>query len=367
MSSEIGSALKIQVFGQSHGRAVGVVMDGLPAGLKIDEQALYEFMSRRRPGTSSLATSRREEDRPVFLSGLVNGVTAGSPLCAVIENTDVRSGDYANLTDLPRPSHADFTARMRYGGAVDMLGSGHFSGRLTAALCIAGGIAKQVLEREGIYIGAHILRLEREADEPFPLMPGRELFQAVAKKAIPAISDSAGERMAKAVERARAERDSVGGVIECACVGIPAGIGSPMFDGVENRLATALFGIPAVKGVEFGAGFEAAGMRGSRHNDPYVVENGAVRTSKNDAGGIIGGITTGMPVTFRCAMKPTPSIGLPQRTVSLSKMEEAELEVKGRHDPCVAIRAVPVVEAVAAFTVLDLLMEEKGYGNDRNS
>ncbi len=362
MSSEIGNALKISVFGQSHGKAVGVVIDGLPAGIAIDEEELYRFMCRRRPGASKLSTQRKEDDRPVFLSGLLNGVTAGSPLCAVIGNADVRSTDYADLADLPRPSHADFTARARYGERVDMRGSGHFSGRLTAPLCVAGGIAKQILAAQGVCVGAHLLSVENEFDEPFPLWPSRELFDALAAKPIPAIDDEAGGRMAQAVEDARAEADSVGGVVECAVIGLPAGIGSPMFDGMENRLAAALFGIPAVRGVEFGAGFEAARMRGSQHNDPFIVENGAVRTAKNDAGGILGGITTGMPIVLKCAMKPTPSIGRPQRTVSLSRMEPAELEIKGRHDPCVAIRATPVVEAVTAFTILDILMEEKYNG-----
>ena len=364
MSSEIGHSLKLSVFGQSHGRAIGMVLDGLPAGIKIDQEELYQFMSRRKPGTSRLSTQRREEDRPLFLSGLVDGVTAGSPLCAVIENTDQRSGDYAALADLPRPSHADFTARARYGERVDMRGSGHFSGRLTAPLCIAGGIAKQLLAAGDIHVGAHLLSVENESDDPFPLYPTRALFDEAAARPLPVLSEEAGARMAQAVERARAEADSVGGVIECAVIGLPAGVGSPLFDGIENRLAAALFGVPAVKGVEFGAGFGAAKMRGSAHNDPYTVENGVVRTVKNDAGGVIGGITTGMPLVVKCAMKPTPSIGQKQRTVSLSRLEPAELEIKGRHDPCVAIRAVPVIEAVAAFTILDILMEEKGYGND---
>ena len=364
MSSEIGHSLKLSVFGQSHGRAIGMVLDGLPAGIKIDQEELYQFMSRRKPGTSRLSTQRREEDRPLFLSGLVDGVTAGSPLCAVIENTDQRSGDYAALADLPRPSHADFTARARYGERVDMRGSGHFSGRLTAPLCIAGGIAKQLLAAGDIHVGAHLLSVENESDDPFPLYPTRSLFDEAAARPLPVLSEEAGARMAQAVERARAEADSVGGVIECAVIGLPAGVGSPLFDGIENRLAAALFGVPAVKGVEFGAGFGAAKMRGSAHNDPYTVENGVVRTVKNDAGGVIGGITTGMPLVVKCAMKPTPSIGQKQRTVSLSRLETAELEIRGRHDPCVAIRAVPVIEAVAAFTILDILMEEKGYGND---
>ena len=364
MSSEIGKALKISVFGQSHGKAIGVVVDGLPAGFRLDEEALYGFLSRRKPGTSRLTTQRREDDRPVFLSGLADGVTAGSPLCAVIENTDTRSGDYADFTDLPRPSHADYTAKMRYGTDVDMRGSGHFSGRLTAPLCIAGGIARQILETKGIYVGAHLLSVGKERDEPFPLRPTKALFDAVAQKPIPVLSDEAGARMAAEIEAARAEADSVGGVVECAAVGLPVGLGSPMFDGVENHLAAALFGVPAVKGVEFGAGFEAAAMRGSEHNDPYIVENGEICTAKNDAGGIIGGITTGMPLVLKCAMKPTPSIGKPQQSVRLSTMEPEELTVKGRHDPCVAVRAVPVIEAVTAFTLLDILLEEQGYGND---
>ncbi len=361
MSSEIGHRLKLSVFGQSHGRAVGVVIDGLPAGEPVDEEALYRFMSRRAPG-GALATKRKEADRPVILSGVADGHTAGSPLCAVIENTDTRSGDYANLADVPRPSHADYTARARYGDAVDMRGSGHFSGRLTAPLCIAGGIAKQLLARRDIYVGAHLLRVGGACDEPFPLRPTRELFDAVAQKELPVLSDEAGARMRAQIEAAQADADSVGGVIECAAVGLPAGLGSPMFDGIENRLAAALFGIPAVKGVEFGAGFAAAAMRGSRHNDPYIVENGRVMTSKNDAGGIVGGITTGMPVVVKCAMKPTPSIGKTQQSVRLSTMEPEELTVKGRHDPCVALRAVPVVEAVAAFTLLDILLEEFDHG-----
>ena len=365
MSSEFGKILKMQVFGQSHGKAIGVVVDGLPAGIKIDEEDLYKFMCRRKPGTSRLTTQRKEDDRPVFLSGLVDGVTAGSPLCAVIENGDTRSGDYAGLLDLPRPSHADYTAKMRYGKAVDMRGSGHFSGRLTAPLCIAGGVAKQLLESKSIYVGAHLLSIERERDDPFPLYPTKELFDTVAQKPLPVLSDEAGARMTAAIEAARTEADSVGGVIECAAVGLPAGLGSPMFDGVENRLAAALFGVPAVKGVEFGAGFAAATMRGSEHNDPYIPgENGLLKTSKNDAGGIIGGITTGMPLVLKCAMKPTPSIGKPQQSVHLSTMEPEELMIKGRHDPCVAVRAVPVIEAVTAFTLLDILLEEQGYGND---
>ena len=357
MSSEFGKLLKISVFGQSHGRAIGVNMDGLPAGEAIDMDALCAFMDRRKPGKSPLSTARKEADLPVFLSGVENGVTCGFPLCAIIENSDQHSSDYRNLQDLPRPGHADYTAAVRWDGHADMRGGGHFSGRLTAPLCIAGGIAKQILARRGIFVGAHLAAVAGIPDDAFPLHPTAALFDAVAAKDFPVLSDEAGAQMQAAILAARQEGDSVGGIIECAVIGLPAGLGTPMFDGVENRLAAALFGIPAVKGVEFGAGFAAAGLRGSENNDPFRMADGAVTAAANHAGGILGGITTGMPVTFRLAMKPTPSISRPQQTVSLSRRENAELEIHGRHDPCIAHRAVPVAEAVAAAVVLDLLLE----------
>ncbi len=359
MSSEFGKTLKVTVFGQSHGKAVGVVMDGLPAGLTIDMAALERFMDRRRTGKSPLTTSRREPDVPVFLSGLADNVTCGSPLCAVIGNTDTRSKDYSEFWDRPRPSHADYTARMRYGDSVDMRGSGHFSGRLTAPLCVAGGIAKQALGERGVFVGAHIESVGGERDARFPLLPTRELFESVAEKDFPVIDDAAGERMREVIEDAAGRSDSVGGVIECAVTGLPAGLGSPMFDGVENRLAAALFGVPAVKGLEFGSGFGGSALRGSENNDPFVIEDGAVRTSRNASGGIQGGITNGMPIVLRTAIKPTASIGTSQETVSLSRMEPAELTVRGRHDPCIAVRATPVIEAVTALVILDLILEGK--------
>ncbi len=362
MSSEFGKALKIQIFGASHGKAIGVVADGLPAGERIDEDELYRFLCRRRPGSSPLTTARNEADRPVFLSGLENGVTTGSPLCAVIENSDRRSGDYALFKDKPRPSHADYTALLRYGSEVDMRGGGHFSGRLTAPLAVIGGISKQILEKRGISIGAHLKTVGAAEDEDFPLYPDRSLFDAIAAKSIACISDSAAEAMAREIENARLELDSVGGVIECAAVGVPAGLGSPMFDGVENRLAAAVFGIPAVKGIEFGSGFAAAKSRGSDNNDPFIIDGGRIITEKNDAGGILGGITTAMPLVFRAAFKPTPSIAKTQKTVDLSRMENCEITIPGRHDPCIAIRAVPVIEAVTAAVILDMMLEEKKYG-----
>ena len=357
MSSEFGSLLKISVFGQSHGKAIGVVVDGLPAGEAIDLEELDRFLDRRRTGKNRLSTARKESDVPVFLSGLENGVTCGAPLCAVIENSDQHSSDYSELRDKPRPGHADYTAYVKWKGQADMRGGGHFSGRLTAPLCVAGGIAKQILSRRGVYVGAHLWSVGTERDAPFPLRPTRELFESVAAKPFPVLDDQAGERMQALILEARQNLDSVGGVIECAATGLPAGLGDPMFDGVENRLASALFGIPAVKGVEFGDGFAAARAHGSENNDPFVMEDGRVAAETNHAGGILGGITNGMPVVLRTAMKPTPSIARPQRTVSLSAGENADLVIHGRHDPCIAHRAVPVVEAVTAAVLLDLLLE----------
>ena len=359
MSSEFGSILKVGVFGQSHGKAIGVTVHGLPAGERVDLSELQRFMDRRAPGRNAQSTARKEADKPVFLSGLAEDITCGSPLCAMIENSDHHSSDYSELADKPRPAHADYTAWVKWAGQADMRGGGHFSGRLTAPLCIAGGIAKQILARRGIHVGAHILAIGPVKEDRFPLYPTPELFSAVADKAFPVLDDETGEAMKAVIAEARSQGDSIGGCVECAIIGLPAGLGGPMFDGVENRLAQALFGIPAVKGVDFGAGFEAVNRRGSENNDPFIIENGRIVTATNHAGGILGGITNGMPVTMRVAFKPTPSISLPQQTVSLSRMEPAELVIRGRHDPCVTHRAVPVVEAVAAIVALDMLLEEK--------
>ena len=357
MSSEFGNILRVSVFGQSHGKAIGVVVDGLPAGEAIDLEELQRFLDRRRPGTGPLSTTRKETDVPEFLSGLEGGKTCGAPLCAVIKNADQHSKDYGELADKPRPGHADFTAWAKWGGHADMRGGGHFSGRLTAPLCVAGGIAKQILARRGIFVGAHLASVAGICDRPFPLYPTAALFSEIAAKPFPVLDEAAGERMRAAILEAKNDLDSVGGVIECAAAGLPAGLGEPMFGGVENRLAAALFGIPAVKGVEFGEGFRAAELRGSENNDPFTVEDGEIRAETNRAGGILGGITTGMPLVLRAAVKPTPSIGRPQKTVRLSAMEAAELTVHGRHDPCVAHRAVPVAEAVTAAVLLDMLLE----------
>ncbi len=357
MSSEFGNIIRVSVFGQSHGKAIGVVVDGLPAGEAIDLEELQRFLDRRRPGTGPLSTARKETDVPEFLSGLEGGKTCGAPLCAVIKNADQHSKDYGELADKPRPGHADFTAWAKWGGHADMRGGGHFSGRLTAPLCVAGGIAKQILARRGIFVGAHLASVAGICDRPFPLYPTAALFSEIAAKPFPVLDGEAGERMRAAILDAKNDLDSVGGVIECAATGLPPGLGEPMFGGVENRLAAALFGIPAVKGVEFGEGFRAAELRGSENNDPFTLEDGEIRAETNRAGGILGGITTGMPLVLRAAVKPTPSIGRPQKTVRLSAMEAAELAIHGRHDPCVAHRAVPVAEAVTAAVLLDMLLE----------
>lgn len=356
MASYLGEHIHVSVFGQSHSPAIGVVVDGLPAGERVDMEELGRFLKRRAPGQNATSTPRKEADLPQFLSGLVDDVTCGAPLAALIENTNTRSQDYAQLRDKPRPGHADFTAQVKYGGFQDVAGGGHFSGRLTAPLCIAGGICLQMLRRRGIEVAAHIASVAGEADRAFdPMGESVETMDALKRAPFPVLDEKAGERMRKVILQAKEEGDSVGGIVECLVTGVPAGLGEPMFGGMENRLAAALFGIPAVKGVEFGAGFGVANMRGSENNDPFTVKDGKVVTETNHAGGILGGITNGMPLVFRLAFKPTPSIAKQQQTVSLSKNQMEELVVTGRHDPCIVPRAVPVVEAVTALVLSDLL------------
>lgn len=358
MSSYLGKNLHVSIFGQSHSAAIGVSVDGLPAGEWIDLDELQTFLNRRAPGRDATATPRKEADAPKFLCGLVDDVTCGAPLCAVIENTNTRSKDYENLKDMPRPGHADYTAQIRYGGYQDVRGGGHFSGRLTAPLCIAGGIAIQILKRRGIEIAAHI-RSVGEAEDRFfdPMGESVETLQGVKNRRFPVLSDDAEEKMRDVIMQVRTERDSVGGSVECIVTGLPAGLGDPMFGGVEGRLAAALFGIPAVKGVEFGAGFAVSKMRGSENNDSFQMVNGVVTAGSNHAGGILGGITTGLPLVFRIAFKPTPSIAKEQDTISLRRGENAKLVVEGRHDPCIVPRAVPVAEAAAAVVLLDILLD----------
>lgn len=358
MSSVYTGNLTVAIFGQSHAPAIGVTIDGLPAGLPVDLDALQQFLRRRAPGQNAWSTPRKEADAPEILCGLSNGRTCGAPLTAIIRNTNTRSGDYDNLRDTPRPGHADYTAQIKFSGAQDVAGGGHFSGRLTAPLCIAGGICLQLLETQGVTIRARIVSVGAVTDDSPFLSP-------VGEKAFPAVSDAAAAAMQAEIAAARADGDSVGGVIECVVEGLPAGIGDPMFGGLENLISRAVFAIPAVKGIEFGAGFAAARMRGSENNDPFRVENGVVVTETNHCGGILGGISDGMPIVFRAAFKPTPSIARQQRSVSLGQLENKTLVIQGRHDPCIVPRAVPCVEAAAAIAVLDAVMarkEEIGYG-----
>ena len=352
MSSTYGDKLKLSIFGQSHGAAIGMTLDGIPAGLPVDMEHLQDFLNRRAPGQNDFSTPRREEDAPEFLSGIVDGCTCGAPIAAIIRNHNTRSGDYENLRDCPRPGHADYTAQIKYGGYQDVAGGGHFSGRLTAPLCIAGGLCKQWLQEKGIEIAAHILNLAGVADEPISLdwtNPDLSLIQ----KDFPVLNPEAGKKMCEAIANAKAEGDSVGGIIECIVTCLPAGIGEPMFGGIESKIAQIIYGIPAVKGLDFGAGFTGSYLKGSQNNDPFIIENGKVRTETNNAGGILGGITTGMPLVFSVAIKPTPSISKPQQSISLSKQDNQMLQIKGRHDPCIVPRAVPVVEAAAAIAVFD--------------
>lgn len=354
-----GHKLRVTVFGQSHAQAIGCVVDGLPAGFRPDMDRLAAFMARRAPGRTAWSTPRQEADTPEILSGLVEGETCGAPVCAVIYNGDQRSKDYGNLRRTPRPSHADYTAWVKYGESYDIRGGGQFSGRLTAPLCFAGALALQLLEKRGITIAAHIGQIGSVYDQPPDFAQvRREKLEALLARPFPVFSEDAGMAMRQEIEKARMDVDSVGGVIRCFALGLPAGIGEPMFEGVENRLAAALFGIPAVRGVSFGDGFAAAGMRGSQHNDPFVIEENTVRTRTNHAGGVLGGITTGMPLVVNVAIKPTASIGREQDTVDLKEMANTTVVVHGRHDPCIVPRATPVVEAVTALTLLDMLLEE---------
>ena len=354
MSSTYGENLKLSIFGQSHGAAIGMVLDGIPAGLPVNAEELQTFLNRRAPGQNDWSTPRREEDRPEFLGGILDGFTCGAPIAAMIRNKNTRSADYDTLKDCPRPGHADYTAQVKYGGFQDSAGGGHFSGRLTAPLCIAGGLCKQWLEEMGIRIAARIITIGGETDD-FAVNPVNPPLEQIGMD-FPVFSPAAGQRMREKIAEARANGDSVGGIIECYIVGLPAGLGEPMFCGVESRIAQIAYGIPAVKSVEFGAGQCAGYMLGSQCNDAFTIENGAVRTVTNYAGGIQGGITNGMPVIFRCTIKPTPSIALPQQSVSLTIGNCTTLEIKGRHDPCIVPRAVPVVEAAAAIAIYDLIL-----------
>lgn len=351
MSSIYGENLKLSIFGQSHGPAIGMTLDGIPAGLPVDIEKLQAFLSRRAPGQNDWSTPRKEEDRPEFLGGILDDFTCGAPIAAVIYNQNTRSGDYDNLKNCPRPGHADYTAQVKYGGFQDAAGGGHFSGRLTAALCIAGGLCKQWLSQMGIEIGAHIQSIGGICDTPFdPIAPNMARIGAI----FPTLDAEMGQKMQDLITHAKDQQDSIGGSIQCAIIGLPAGLGEPMFGGIENRIAQIIYGIPAVKGLFFGEPCHTC--RGSEYNDAFCMNADSVATKTNHCGGILGGITNGMPVIFEVFLKPTPSIAKPQQTVNLLTEETTTVEIKGRHDPCIVPRAVPVVEAAAAIAIYDLIL-----------
>lgn len=359
MSSLFNGGISVSIFGESHGKGIGVVMDNLPAGEPLDLEEIGAFMARRAPKKDGTSTMRSEKDIPDILSGFYEGKTTGTPLAAVILNTDQHSKDYGNISHTARPAHADYTGYLRYNGANDPRGGGHFSGRITAPLVFAGAVCAQILKRRGITTGAHIRSIKDIRDEAFdPVRITPEQLEAVKSRSFPVISDEAERRMRDVIIAARDNLDSVGGIIECAAVGFPAGVGSPMLEGLENVISRLVFAIPAVKGIEFGNGFGCADLFGSENNDDFALRDGKVVTLTNNHGGILGGISSGMPIIFRAAFKPTPSISRPQNSVDFKEMTEQQLIIKGRHDPCVVPRAVPCVEAALNIALVSALSYE---------
>ena len=359
MKNTIGNQITLTLFGESHGEAVGCVLDGIPAGTEIDEALIRSFLERRK-AAAQISTARREPDLFRLVSGVRNSRAEGTPVTVLIENKDARRSDYDKLWNVPRPSHADYPARLRYEGFEDLSGGGHFSGRLTAPLCAAGAICISMLEKKGIRIASHILSVHGIKDEVFDPLDPAEQIAALKGKSFPVLDPSAEERMIEAVAAAREQKDSLGGILETAVCGMPGGVGEPFFDSMESMLSHAMFSIPAVKGIAFGAGFDFAAMRGSEANDPYVIHDGKIFTETNHNGGISGGITNGMPLIFTLAVRPTSSIGLPQKSVDLTAMQETEIVVGGRHDPCILHRAVPCAEAMTALVLADLLIQRYG-------
>ncbi|HEY8804641.1 MAG TPA: chorismate synthase [Clostridium sp.] len=356
MSGQWGKKVKYSIFGESHGKGIGITIDGLPSGIKLDMDFITNEMQRRAPGRDDFSTKRKEGDKVEILSGYFNGYTTGTPLCGVIFNENQNSKDYDKLKNLARPGHADFTGKVKYSGFNDYRGGGHFSGRITAPLVFAGAVAKQILFDKGICIGSHILSIGSAFDSYFDgVNLSEKILVDVLKKDFPVLDDLKGEEMKKIILKAKKETDSVGGIIEAAILKLPCGLGEPFFDSIESNLAQLLFSVPAVKGVEFGTGFEITKLRGSKANDVLYMDNGSVLTTTNNNGGINGGISNGMPVVFRVAMKPTPSIAKTQNTVDMESCKNTELSVTGRHDPCIVLRALPVIEACAAMSILDFI------------
>ena len=360
MSGVWGKNIKLSIFGESHGRAIGITIDGLEPGILLDIDAIKAEMDRRAPGRSPLASARKESDTFEILSGYFNDRTTGTPLCAMIRNTDEHSKDYSNLKTLMRPGHADYTGNIRYNGFNDYRGGGSFSGRITAPLVFAGAIAKQILASKGIVIGSHIISIEKIHESSFEdIHLTNEVLKKLSKDAFPVIKKEIGDKMQELILQVKKDLDSVGGIVETAILNLPAGIGSPFFDSVESHLSQLIFSIPATKGIEFGKGFDITELKGSEANDEFYIENDIIKTSSNNNGGILGGITSGMPLVFRTAIKPTASISRSQHTIDIKNRENSELIIKGRHDPCIVPRAIPVIEACAAIAILDLILDIK--------
>lgn len=356
MSGMWGNNIRISIFGESHGNAIGINIDGLPSGFLIDMDKVMIEMARRAPGKSPLSTPRKEGDIPEILSGYFEGKTTGTPLCAIIRNSNTKSKDYSKLKDVMRPGHADYTGAMRYDGFNDYRGGGHFSGRITAPLVFAGAICKQILEANGIIISAHVNSIGNVKDKSFLESDiTEELIESFKGKELPLINSSLEDFMREEVMNARKDMDSIGGTIECAVLGIKPGVGNPFFDSVESTLSHLMFSVPAVKGIEFGKGFDISRMRGSEANDEYYLDGKNIKTRTNNNGGVLGGITNGMPIIFKVAIKPTASIFKEQNTVNIATMKETRLSIEGRHDPCIVQRALPVIEAVTAIGILELV------------
>ena len=355
MSANWGKNIELSLFGESHGKAIGIVIGNLPAGIQLDFEAIRKDMSRRAPGKNKLSTARLEKDEVEIISGVIDGVTTGAPLVGMIYNSDQHSKDYSYLKELMRPGHSDYSAYEKYHGFNDVRGGGHFSGRLTAPIVFAGAIAKQILKEKGIYVGAHIQSIKDIYDESFDVNISEEILEKLLLKQYPTINDKAFEKMQETIEEARLNQNSVGGTIECAIINVPAGIGNPFFDSIEAHLSQLLFSIPAVKSVSFGLGEKITELYGSEANDSYYYDEGVVKAKTNNNGGILGGISNGMPIVFKVGIKPTPSISLVQDTVNVKTKENSTLEIKGRHDPCIVPRAIVVVEAMAALGILDMI------------
>jgi chorismate synthase len=359
VDNSLGTLFKITSFGESHGDLIGIIIDGTPAGIELDLEYIQKQLDMRKPGQSHLTTSRKEEDKVKVLSGIFNNKSTGAPICLIIKNEDINSSEYEKFKNYLRPSHIDYTALKKYGGFSDYRGSGRFSGRVTAGFVIAGAIAKQILRQFEIMIFAYTKRIGSVIDEKiYDKIKLENLLELREVSLVRAVNNEKSKLMERLVEDVNAEKDSIGGIIRCIVRGFPAGKGGPIFNSLESTISKAIFSIPAIKGIEFGVGFKSASMKGSEHNDPWIFDKGEIKTSKNDSGGIIGGISTGMPIEFSVVVKPTASIGVPQKTVNIETMDNIEIEFSGRHDPCIVPRVIPVVEAIVAVVLLDCLLIE---------